>query len=121
MANGFRKLQVVLYMHVLKALKWKGELYFDALDLIDNTDQFWTHQFDEVYTEARKPSKGRKGFLEEEVYYCLDEIVANMTDYYSNAMNHHPGYKPGVKFNDHFNWTDRELVKLAKIVRPLAK
>jgi hypothetical protein len=115
----FGKIQRVIYDYVVSKLKAKPEIISYIKDLIKSSDQFWVHEFDNVLEAIEK---------EHSIYSIMDDIEnaaisvsETITDYFSNANNHPPGYKT-QKIAQIVDVTEADLkVMLEKMVPGLAK
>lgn len=96
----------VLYSLALKYFKAPAAVKQDAARLIKQTDQFWSESFDNVTRELQNFYDDAFGGVHSDMHEffgmvddAVSDSVESMRQFYSNRMNHPPGYQP-TKFQD---------------------
>ena len=96
----------VLYALALQYFKAPAAIKQDAKRLARSTDEFWSSSFDDVTKELQgfydDVSAGVDVDIQdffESVDNAVEDSIAAMRGYYSNRMNHAPGFVP-PKFQD---------------------
>lgn len=95
----------VLYSLALKYFKAPAAVKQDAQYLARSTDQFWSESFDDVTRQLQRfYDDAFAGVYNDYDFHgavdnAVSDAVENMREFYSNRMNHPPGYQP-PKFQD---------------------
>ena len=96
-----------IYSLALKYFDAPESIKKDAKRLIGSTDEFWSHTIDDVtkqledfYADAFGGVYNNPEELFAAIEDAVNDIIQNMKGYYSNSLNHEPGYKP-QKFEFH--------------------
>lgn len=79
----------LVYDLVLKHIKTDKATLADIKHNMDSTDQFWTDELDNVAKELNRSIDDGA----EAIFQALEDVGNQITDHYSNAWNHEPGYK----------------------------
>lgn len=100
------KVVSTVYAIALKYFKAPAAVKQDAQYLARSTDQFWSESFDDVTRQLQRFYNNAFAGVYNDYYdfygavdNAVNDAVENMREYYSNRMNHPPGYQP-PKFQD---------------------
>jgi NADH:ubiquinone oxidoreductase subunit E len=116
---NFGVMQQKIYEFVLKKLKElnPGMHASYAAELARTTDQFFTTAFDDCIKAFNTSDEMAE--IEDELGICIEEVSNVITDYFSDAMNHPPGYAARkLKGIDRDTPTQKEIEDLIKKIDP---
>lgn len=89
---SFRGIQNVVYDYVLNNMKLDKVLLDYSKDLAHSTDQFWVDEFDAVLSAFERSKDIYE--IEDTLSDVISAVSETVVEYFGNAANHPPGYKP---------------------------
>jgi hypothetical protein len=89
-------INAAIYRVAIASVKLPADVKADAQFTAKETDRFFSSQNDEVLSQLEKFADGRGNYQDdvlEAFYRALEDVGNEIIEYYSNKMNHAPGYQ----------------------------
>lgn len=109
---NFGKMQQTIYNYVLR--KMNGIPLVDAHDLAKNTDTFWVSEFDDALSDLERNDVNS---ALDSIAIAISAVSEAIVDWYSNKMNHSPGYKP-VKLKSIKDVSEKDVMAILNEIDP---
>lgn len=109
---NFGKMQQAIYNYVLR--KINGIPSVDAHDLAKNTDTFWVSEFDDALRDLERNDVNS---ALDSIAIAISAVSEAIVDWYSNKMNHAPGYKP-VKLKSIKDVSEKDVMAILNELDP---